>query len=125
MIGLGYYTSGLMLRPHGFRDDEGFCWGLHLDFFDSGFVNDDHASGVVSTEGQLRARYVTAHVTAAARVLLADAARLGIRLHDTQIFVEGDGENGDVPDDWRWTVRCIAAELGAPWVSAYDTEVLP
>lgn len=112
MIGDGYWATGIMLTPAGFD------WRLTLDFYDSGFA-EDH-----STEGTLRVRYDVqrAKVLENARVLIADAKRLGITWRNgPQVYVAGDGEHddGDRPEERRFANE-IADGLG--WSRAYTRE---
>lgn len=112
MIGAGYWSTGIMLTPKG--DD----WSVSLDFFDDGFAQEH------TTEGSLRVRYVVprSKVTENARVLVADAERLGITWKiGPQVYVKGDGEfeEGDRPDLRRFANE-VADALG--WSRAYTRE---
>lgn len=107
MIGNQYWTTGILLTPRG-----GGTWGVEAKFFDDGFCDD------ASTEGVLMCRYVLADVSAMIDVLVADLAKLGIRLGigavPMTIYIAGDGERSDLeyPPDWRDVVRREAARKG-------------
>lgn len=115
MIGDRYWATGIMLTPHGPHED-GFKWQLHVDFYDGGWADDDPTE---VTEGRLDVRYPVVDVVAAAKVLKADAERLGIEFTDCAgdppwVYVESNGEDteADYPPDWRETAAAVAKALG-------------
>lgn len=124
MIGPRWWATGVTCKWRPTATNGGPGWSGTLQFYDSGFCDDDTDAGQVSTEGELRSRYyvpdgtTTDGLTAMLDVLIADAARLGIVFdhHGTApyLYVEGDGERDDVPlpDGWREMLAVQALRLG-------------
>lgn len=115
MVGETYWSTGITLRA--MRDDR---WWAKLDFYDSGFCQDE------STEGTLHTRYCV-DLELAIDVLIADAKKIGIefsRVGDGLPFLsyEGDGESKDwpPPDNWREVLREQAARVG--WATYNDQD---
>lgn len=118
----GYWTTGITLRYRGYRGNHPECWGGSLEFYDDGFVNDNLASGAVSTEGVLRTRYYVEHEngeTAFAAVidtLIADAASLGIQFEGPHgkpmLSIEVEDEGMELPEGWRHMLRAQADRIG-------------
>lgn len=111
MIGEAHWYTGMTLIPRG----EG-KWALRLEFLDSGFCD------LKSTEGVLRLRYLVERkdLVQAARVLLEDAEKLGLRGRDPTVYIQGDGAwpSLDYPSDWRELARDLAHRLG--WRKIYE-----
>jgi len=109
VIGPGYWYTGAMCE---FTPDGKV--GAYLDFYDDGFAQDG------STEGRLRVRHlVDRHaLVPALRLLIEDAARLGLRPtsgdFSPTLYVHGDGEDASVflPHDWRAILRSACTEIG-------------
>lgn len=123
-----YWSTGIILTWADClgvnRDREG--WSATVKFLDDGFCSDDADSHAVSTEGELRTRYIVADgeqvpgLTAAVDAVIRDAKRLGIEFSDDpNLFYKGDGEdrNSPPPPGWRDTVKAEARRLG--WRAPY------
>lgn len=107
MIGEVYWTTGITLR----YDGQG-RWEASLKFYDDGFCDDE------STEGNLTTRYFISLETAV-DTLIADAAKLGIRLvraidSNPSLYAFGEGESEDwpMPDGWRELLAAQAERIG-------------
>jgi hypothetical protein len=107
VIGDGYWTTGITLKPFDGK------WAATAGFFDSGFCQDE------STEGKLHTRYYCKDVEQAIDTLIADLQRLGIRLgavpgQAPSLYMQGDGEDADVdyPGGWREMLVEQAKRLG-------------
>lgn len=129
MIGDGYWASGITVR-YGYSGMDRYGWGAKVDFYDSGFCDDDTDAGAVSTQGTLSTRYFVREGTGAdadglataVDVVKQDAERLGIRFGGATppvVYYEGDGEDEDwpPPDGWRGMVDAQAQRLG--WRGIY------
>lgn len=110
MIGNGYWATGISLR---WSNRHGGMWGATVNYYDDGFCSDDPDNSQISTEGELRTRYLVRDgsnadaLTVVIDTIVADAARLGINWRETcgsaQLYYEGDGEDADwpPPPDWK------------------------
>ncbi len=121
MIGSRYWSTGILITPHGPDFAPGSEWAVSLDFWDNGFCKG------ASSEGTLRIRYVVdrAGLPASLRTLKDDAERLGIvwadAVHGPTVYVEADGEHedGDRPHE-RALANELARSLG--WDPCYARE---
>lgn len=132
MIGNGYWATGITVR-YGYSGSDLYGWGAEVEFFDSGFCDDDTDSGAISTEGTLRTRYFVREgdgpdadaLSAAVDAVKRDADRLGITWSaapspaTATVYYRGDGEdeNYPPPDGWREMVNAQAGRLG--WRPGY------
>lgn len=128
MIGDGYWATGITVR-YGYSGEDKYGWGAEVDFYDSGFCNDDTDKRAVSTEGTLRTRYYVREgdtpdadaLATAIDVLKADTERLGITwTPSATVYYQGDGVSEDwpPPPGWREMVNAQAARLG--WRPLYS-----
>lgn len=128
-----YWTTGIVLRWHERSGSSNGVahsgWAATLDFYDSGFCDDDADTGRVSTEGTLRTlhtRYAVSDgetvsgLTAAVDALITDARHLGITFNDPQLHYKGDGEDEECPPPpgWRGILAPEAARIG--WRTPYS-----
>lgn len=123
-----YWSTGISLRWRETTRDgtTRSAWGGSVDYLDDGFVGDDDAdTGKVSTEGELRTRYlvtdgkVASGLSAIVDVLLADAARLGIEFRGTlgdRPYLMIETEDG-APDNYRELLIDEAERIG--WTTMY------
>lgn len=123
-----YWSTGVSLRWREITRDgvTRSAWGGSVDYLDDGFAGDDDAdTGKVSTEGELRTRYlvtdgkVASGLRAVVDVLLADAARLGIEFRGTlegRPYLMFETEDG-APDGWRELLIAEAERIG--WTTMY------
>lgn len=115
----GYWATGIVLRCDGQR------WCGWIDYLDDGFCDDNADAGAISTEGTLRTRYMVwdgdqvSALSAVVDTLIADAAKLGIRLVNPfggvpSLYYEGDGEDptNPPPAGWRQLLAAEAARIG-------------
>lgn len=127
-----YWTTGIVLRWHERSgssngvDHSG--WSATLDFYDSGFCDDDADTGRVSTEGTLRTlhtRYAVrdgetvSGLTAAVGTLITDARHLGITFNDPQLYYQGDGEDEECPPPPGWEEALAAEASRIGWRTPY------
>lgn len=115
-----YWATGITVR-YGYKGAGQFGWGASLNFYDDGFVSDSTGDQLISTEGELRTRYMVGDddkfsgLSVAVNVLLSDAENLGIRfMESAAIYYHQDGEDADnpPPDGWRGALGAEAARLG-------------
>lgn len=130
MIGERYWTTGIVV---GYMYANGrHRWSAALKFSDNGFMNDDPANGVVSTEGVLRTRYHlegddhVATLAAAVSAVYTDAQRLGIHFDGRRLYADGADSYQVSGSCWldRAEVAAVIAQvaytaLAEPW--AYTT----
>lgn len=116
MIGPNYWTTGVRIT---FVDATG-RHKAELDFRDIGWADQ------ASTEGTLRARYYrNSSIADSARMLLADAEKLGITYRNALtksllcLYVSNDGEcdTSNWPPNWRELIQAASDELG--WECLY------
>lgn len=126
MIGPRYWCTGIVVHydPSATAYAQGVeratPWRLEAQFFDDGWCADN------STEGTLRTRYCCADLAAALDTLIADLRRLGIELRSASgppaLYVQGDGEDEEVPlpANWREVIGAQCARLG--WENLYAVD---
>jgi hypothetical protein len=128
MIGNGYWSTGIVVA---YSDWHGGAWSAEVEYFDSGFCDDDAANGIISTQGKLNTRYAVrdgseATLTAVIDVIKADAERLGITFRAgggaPNVYYKGDGENGNYPPppNWRGLIDAQSRRLG--WQTVYGSQ---
>lgn len=107
MIGDTYWTTGITLKYDGRGK-----WAASIHFYDDGFCQDE------STEGTLHTRYFV-HAEVAIDALIADAAKMGIKLTKfndgkPSLYAYDDGESKDwpMPDGWRELLAEQAERIG-------------
>lgn len=131
MIGDGYWATGITVK-YGYSGSSLYGWSAKVDFYDSGFCDDDTDSGAVSTEGTLHTRYFVREgdgpdadgLAAAVDAVKRDAERLGIDFSRSEavpptVYYLLNGEDKDYPppDGWRELVNTQARRLG--WEPQY------
>jgi hypothetical protein len=127
MIGERYWSTGIMLA-YGYAGHDQSGWTAKAEFFDDGFADNDPDNGAISTEGEIRSRYMVRDgksadaLTVVLDVVRADAQRLGIEWRSPALYYKGDGEDEDYPppDGWRSLIGAQAARLG--WRNLYGGE---
>lgn len=120
-----YWATGIILR-YGYAGNGQSGWGGTVTFLDNGFASDDADAGQISTQGELRTRYMVrdgqTHTALSVVIdtLIADAARLGIVWRDPVLYYKTDGEDADnpPPDGWKAMLTAEAKRLPG-WRSAY------
>lgn len=115
MVGEKYWACGVVLKysaSHWNASDK--CWAAALNFFDSGFCQDE------STEGSLTTRYFV-RIETAIDTLIADAAKLGIKV-DPFLYAYGDGEDGNWPMPQGWEQILIDQARRIGWTSRYEAK---
>ena len=131
MIGNGYWATGITVK-HGYSGMNLHGWAANVDFYDSGFCDDNPDAAAISTQGILSTRYFvregdspdTDGLAAAVDAVKRDAERLGITWGadaavPPTVYYIGDGEDEDFPppDGWRELVNAQARRLG--WKPLY------
>lgn len=130
-----YWSTGIAVRwmddTYRNENDERVipAWGGVAEFFDDGFADDDVNSGAISTQGELRTRYLVAEgqsasaLSAVVDALRADAERLGIDFNapaeGPYLYYLGDGEHEEWPPPagWRELMAAEAQRIG--WRTPY------